>query len=112
MNIPGNLIADNFGRKRLLIISILPLPLSYLFLLISDNIYWLFASYLVRGACLGIMVPCMNAIISDITREDLRATAYGVFNLSWILSQIPAPILGGLLAELSLRLPFIVALII
>lgn len=112
MNVPGGLIADKFGRKRLLIISIIPLPLSYLFLLISDNICWPFASYLVRGACLGIMVPCMNSIISDITREDLRATAYGIFNLSWILSQIPAPILGGFLAEISLRLPFTVALII
>ncbi|MBS7654202.1 hypothetical protein KEJ43_03935 [Candidatus Bathyarchaeota archaeon] len=47
VNVPGDLIADKFGRKRLLIISILPLPLSYLFLLISENIYWLFASHAV-----------------------------------------------------------------
>ncbi|MEM1581933.1 MAG: MFS transporter [Candidatus Bathyarchaeia archaeon] len=111
-NIPGGLIADKFGRKRLLIISILPLPLSYLFLLISDNIFWVFASYLVRGISLGIMVPSINAMISDITRKDLRATAYGIFNLSWIISQIPAPVIGGFLAELSLRLPFLLALLI
>jgi len=112
VNIPGGLIADRFGRKRLLLISTLPLPLSYLFLLISNNIYWLIASYLVRGACLGIIVPSINAIIADITRKDLRATSYGIFNLSWILSQIPAPAIGGFLAELILRLPFAVALII
>jgi DHA1 family quinolone resistance protein-like MFS transporter len=112
VNVPGGLIADKFGRKRLLLISILPLPLSYLFLLISNNIYWLIASYLVRGACLGIIVPSINAMIADITRRDLRATSYGIFNLSWILSQIPAPVIGGFLAEISLKLPFMVALII
>lgn len=109
-NIPGGLIADKFGRKRLLIISLIPLPLSYLFLLIADNVFWIFASFLVRGISLGIMVPSINAIISDITRKDLRATAYGTFNLSWIISQIPAPIIGGFLAELNLRLPFSLAL--
>lgn len=112
-SLPGGLIADKFGRKRLVLLSLLFFPLSYLFLLISSNVSWLFASYLIAGICFGILAPAINALMADMTQKASRATTYGIFNLSWILSQIPAPIIGGFLAESAgLKVPFMAALMI
>jgi MFS family permease len=113
VNLPGGLIADKFGRRRLVLFSILLFPLSYLLLLVSNNVSWLFASYLIAGICFGILPPVANAFIADITQKASRATAYGIFNLSWILGQTLAPIIGGFLAESAgLKVPFMAALLI
>jgi MFS family permease len=55
----------------------------------------------------------MNAFVADITKKASRATAYGIFNLSWILGQTLAPVIGGFLAESAgLKVPFTAALVI
>jgi MFS family permease len=113
VNLPAGLIADKFGRKRLVLFSILLFPLSYLLLLISSNVSLIFASFMIAGICLGILGPVMNAFVADITKKASRATAYGIFNLSWILGQTLAPVIGGFLAESAgLKVPFTAALVI
>jgi len=113
VNLPAGLIADKFGRKRLVLFSTLLFPLSYLLLLISSNVSLIFASFMVTGICLGILGPVMNAFVADITKKASRATAYGIFNLSWILGQTLAPVIGGFLAESAgLKVPFTAALVI
>jgi len=65
------------------------------------------------GICFGILPPVVNAFIADITQKASRATAYGIFNLSWILGQTLAPIIGGFLAESAgLKASFVAALVI
>jgi MFS family permease len=113
VNLPAGLIADKFGRRRLILFSVFLFPLSYTLLLVLNNVSWLFASYIIVGICFGILPPIVNAFIADITQKASRATAYGLFNLSWILGQTLAPIIGGFLAESAgLKASFVAALVI
>jgi len=113
MNLPAGLIADKFGRRRLVLFSVFLFPLSYILLLVSNNVSWIFASYIIVGICFGILPPIVNAFIADITQKASRATAYGIFNLSWILGQTLAPMIGGFLAESAgLKASYVAALVL
>lgn len=110
VNLPGGFLADKFGRKKLILISLFLFPVSYLCFIVSNNVYWLFAGNFVAGICFGLISPAINALVADVVPEASRATLYGVFNLSWIISQIPAPLIGGFLAELrGIKFPFMIA---
>jgi len=50
-----------------------------------------------------------TAYITDISPEDKRAGRFGVFNAMFGVGFIIGPVLGGLLGDYWLRLPFIVA---
>ncbi|HDD66443.1 MAG TPA: MFS transporter [Nitrososphaeria archaeon] len=111
-NVPGGILADKLGRKILITFSLLILPFSFLLYYLSDNCYYLIAGELVGGIAIGLLVPAVSALVADITSAAALSTAYGIFNLSWILSQIPSPILGGFLSNVvGLKFPFLVALI-
>lgn len=111
-SVPGGILADKLDRKTLITASLLVLPLSFLLYYLSDNCYYLIAGELIGGIAMGLLVPAVSAMVADIVPHATLSTAYGVFNLSWTLSQIPSPILGGLLSNaVNLRFPFLIALI-
>ncbi len=111
-SVPGGILADKLGRKALITSSLLILPFSFLLYYVSDNCYYLIAGALVSGVATGLLVPAVSALVADITSAATLSTAYGFFNLSWILGQIPSPILGGLLSDsVGLKFPFLVALV-
>ncbi|RLG03724.1 MAG: hypothetical protein DRN54_02395 [Thaumarchaeota archaeon] len=111
-NIPGGILTDKLGRKTLIVASFLVLPFSFLLYYLSSNCYYLIAGELIGGIALGLLVPAVSALVADIIPRATLSTTYGVFNLSWILSQIPSPILGGFLSDVvGLKFPFLIALI-
>ena len=111
-NVPGGVLADKLGRKTLIIASFLVLPFSFLLYYLSESCYYLMAGELIGGISMGLLVPAVSALVADIVPRATLSTAYGVFNLSWTLSQIPSPILGGLLSDaIDLKFPFLIALI-
>ena len=112
-NIPGGVLADKIGRKELITASFLILPLSFLLYYLSDNYYYLIIGELISGIAMGFSVPAFSALIADIVPQASMSMAYGVFNLSWTLSQIPSPIIGGLLSDaFGMKFPFLIALAI
>ncbi|MCD6312533.1 MAG: MFS transporter, partial [Thaumarchaeota archaeon] len=111
-NVPGGVLADKLGRKTLIIASFLVLPFSFLLYYLSESCYYLMAGELISGISMGLLAPAVSALVADIVPRATLSTAYGVFNLSWTLSQIPSPILGGLLSNaIDLKFPFLIALI-
>jgi len=112
-NIPGGVLADRLGKRKLIAISFLILPFSFLLYYFSDNCYYLIAGQLISGIALGLSIPAISAIVADIVPRATLSTAYGIFNLSWTLGQIPSPMLGGFLSEvMGLRMPFLAALLV
>ncbi len=111
-NVPGGILADKLGRKTLIVASFLVLPFSFFLYYLSSNCYYLIVGELIGGIAMGLLVPAVSALVADIIPRATLSTAYGVFNLSWTLSQIPSPILGGFLSDaVDLKFPFLIALI-
>jgi len=58
----------------------------------------------------GFSAPAISALVADFSAQSSRGMAYGVFGLSGIVSRVPAPILGGVIAQfVDLRTPFVIA---
>ncbi|WP_221774643.1 MFS transporter [Pelagicoccus albus] len=97
----GGYMADAFGRRNALVISLL----STAFLLLA--LYWAddYVTLLVVGFCYGFSVstffPPANALLSDLVEEDKRATAFALFRLAINLGFALGPTLAGILYAIS-----------
>ncbi len=113
VNIPGAILGDRMDRSKIVLASLPLLPASFLLLFLADQCWWILGSFVLIGVFLGLSMPSLNAMVADTVPINIRATAFAIFNLSWIISQTIAPALGGFLSDnVFLRFPFIIALLL
>ncbi|SKA03148.1 TCR/Tet family MFS transporter [Sediminibacterium ginsengisoli] len=103
----GNL-SDRYGRRPVLLFSLLGFGIDYLFLSFAPSIAWLFVGRIIAGIT-GASFTTASAYIADISTEKNRAQNFGMIGAAFGLGFILGPLLGGLLGELGPRIPFIVA---
>jgi MFS family permease len=107
----GGLLADTIGRRTVIFVSFVVLAAGVGLFAVSPSMYWLFLSSFVEMFAVGFSGPAISALVADYSSQHSRGTAYGVFNLSWVTAQVPAPLLGGVTAQVfNLRTPFYVAI--
>ncbi len=99
-------LSDHWGRRPVLLASMAALTVDYLLMSVAPVIGWLFLGRLIAGIA-GATYPTANAVISDVHAPDERARFYGMVGAAWGVGFILGPALGGLLAGLSLRAPFL-----
>ncbi|MEM2654911.1 MAG: MFS transporter, partial [Candidatus Bathyarchaeia archaeon] len=110
-NILGALLGDKVDRSLVVLLALLFFPASFALLLFARDHIWIIGSYILFGIFYGILAPPLNAMVASSIPGGSRGTLFGIFNLSWIVSQIPAPIIGGLLSKtIFLRFPLILSL--
>jgi DHA1 family tetracycline resistance protein-like MFS transporter len=103
----GNL-SDRFGRRPVLILSLLALGLDYLLTGLAPTIAWLFVARIMSGAA-GASYSTVNAYIADVSPPEKRAANFGLTGAAFGLGFIVGPAIGGTLGEYGSRLPFFVA---
>ena len=103
----GNL-SDRFGRRPVLIASILMLGFDYFITGVAPTIFWLFVSRFLSGIA-GASYSTAYAYIADISPPEKRAANFGITGAAFSLGFILGPVLGGLLGQSDPRLPFFVA---
>jgi DHA1 family tetracycline resistance protein-like MFS transporter len=104
----GNL-SDRFGRRPVLILSLVMLAFDYVLTGLSPNIVWLFIGRTLSGMA-GAAYTTANAYIADVSPPEKRAANFGIVGAAFGLGFILGPALGGLLGEyFGLRVPFFVA---
>lgn len=98
VQLPGGVISDRLGRKRVIMVS-------SVFGVLSPLIYWYSSHWtmLILGAVLAsstaLATPAMNALIADSLSEKNRATGFGAYTMSWYLAIVVSIPLGGYLLE-------------
>ena len=65
-------LSDRYGRRPVLLISLLGLGIDYLFVAFAPTILWLFAGRIVAGIC-GASFTTASAYIADISTPEKRA---------------------------------------
>lgn len=103
----GNL-SDRFGRRPVLLVSLLVLGIDYLIMWWAPVFAWLLLGRLIAGAAASTFSTC-NAYIADISEPDKRAQNFGLIGAAFGMGFVIGPVLGGFLGEYGARAPFLAA---
>lgn len=103
----GNL-SDRFGRRPVMIGSMLAFGLDYLLMAAAPTLAWLFLGRALAGIAGAIYAPA-SALLADVTPPEQRARVFGWMGGAFGLGFIIGPALGGLLSGLGPRAPFVAA---
>nr|WP_294947660.1 TCR/Tet family MFS transporter [uncultured Mucilaginibacter sp.] len=103
----GNL-SDKYGRRPILLGSLLGFAIDYLFLAFAPTIWWLFVGRIIAGIT-GASFTTASAYIADVSPPEKRAQNFGIIGAAFGLGFIIGPVLGGLLGQYSTKLPFLTA---
>ena len=101
-------LSDRFGRRPLLLWSLLGLGAHFLLLALSSSLPLMLAARVVGGTS-GASFAVANAYASDVTPPERRARGFGLVGAAFGLGFIFGPMIGGLLGGIDLRLPFYAA---
>lgn len=101
-------LSDRLGRRPVLLISLFGAAISYVLMASASRLWMLLAGRAIAGLTSANMAVA-TAYITDISPEDERAGRFGIFNAMFGIGFIIGPVLGGLLGDCWLRLPFIAA---
>ncbi len=105
--IVGNL-SDQYGRRPVLLLSLLGFGIDYIFLWLAPTIGWLFLGRIIAGM-FGASFTTATAYIADISTDENKTKNFGMIGAAFGLGFIIGPVLGGLLSEFGPRIPFIAA---
>ena len=103
----GNL-SDKYGRRPVLLFSLLGFGIDYLFLAFAPTVAWFFVGRVIAGIT-GASFTTASAYIADISDAENRAKNFGMIGAAFGLGFVIGPSLGGLLGHLGLRVPFYAA---
>jgi multidrug resistance protein len=99
-------LSDRFGRKPLLIISLAGTVIANLVVGTAGNSLVLFAARFLDGIT-GGNISVAQAIITDITKPQERARAFGLFGASLGIGFVVGPLISYFTTQLSLGAPFL-----
>jgi DHA1 family tetracycline resistance protein-like MFS transporter len=96
--------SDRWGRRPILIFSLLGTVVSFVMLALAQSLALLFAARIVDGLS-GGNITTARAYIGDIATEENRARYFGMLGAAFGLGFIIGPALGGLFARISYTAP-------
>ena len=108
---PAGWLADRWGRKPMMILSLLAqaaLSLAYIF--ITDPVLFV-ALRFVEGMAAAAFLPSARALITDAIPAGKRGEAFGIFGAFFNAGFLFGPALGGLLAGTGYASAFIGAVL-
>jgi len=96
--------SDKWGRRPILIFSLIGTVISFVMLAVAQSLAMLFAARIVDGLS-GGNITTARAYIGDIATEENRAKSFGILGAAFGLGFIIGPALGGLFAHISYTAP-------
>jgi DHA1 family tetracycline resistance protein-like MFS transporter len=103
----GNL-SDRYGRRPVLLFSLLGFGFDYLFQGFAPTLGWLFVGRVIAGMT-GASFTTATAYIADVSVPEKRAQNFGLVGAAFGLGFIVGPALGGQLSTFGTRVPFFAA---
>jgi MFS family permease len=97
---PAGYLSDRIGRRSLIALSLLFLIAADLALATAQTLPMLFVGIVLWGLHMGFSQGILSTLIADSAPQNLKGTAFGVFNLATGLTVILGNVAAGLLWEI------------
>ncbi|HWF38376.1 MAG TPA: DHA2 family efflux MFS transporter permease subunit [Candidatus Acidoferrales bacterium] len=92
-------LSNFFGRKRMLIISVVGFTLGSFFCGLAPTLPFLIVFRVIQGACGGGLQPISQAILLETFPPEERGKAMGFWGLGIVVAPMLGPVLGGYLTD-------------
>jgi MFS family permease len=94
---PTGKLSDRLDRYTVLIIGVIFLIAADIFLGLADNLWLLALGVGLWGLHMGFTQGLLAAMVTDTAPEQLRGTAYGVYNVVCGISLLTASVIAGMI---------------
>jgi len=101
-------LADRFGRKPLMALALVVAAIVSLLIPIFGSLVVLAILWTAEAVCFAASDPASQALVADVTGNNQRGRAYGLFALAGGLGAVIGPVAGGWLYDsVSQSAPFV-----
>jgi DHA1 family tetracycline resistance protein-like MFS transporter len=101
-------LSDKYGRRPVLLISIIGTGMGFLILGFATTLWMLFVGRILDGIT-GGNISTAQAYIADITTKENRAKGMGLIGAAFGLGFVFGPAIGGILSRWGVEVPFLFA---
>lgn len=98
-------LSDKWGRKPVLVISLIGTCASFFLFATAQSVIMLFAARILDGLT-GGNISVAQAMISDTSTNEDRAKKFGILSSAFGFGFVIGPALGGLLSKYGMQVPF------
>lgn len=101
-------LSDKYGRRSILLLSLLGAGLDYIMMAYATNLTILFLGRMIAGLS-GASFTVATSYMADISDDSNRSANFGMIGAGFGLGFIVGPALGGLVGHFSPQAPFLLA---
>jgi len=101
-------LSDKYGRRPILLASLLGTALGFLILGFATTLWMLFVGRIIDGIS-GGNISTAQAYIADVTTKEDRAKGMGLIGAAFGLGFVFGPAIGGVLSRWGIHVPFLFA---
>jgi len=101
-------LSDKYGRRPVLLTSLLGTALGFLILGFATTLWMLFLGRIIDGIS-GGNISTAQAYIADVTTKEDRAKGMGLIGAAFGLGFVFGPAIGGILSRWGINVPFLFA---
>jgi multidrug resistance protein len=98
-------LSDRFGRKPILVFSLVGTAVSFVIFGLANSVFVLFAARILDGLT-GGNISVAQAMVSDISSPEERAKNFGILGSAFGFGFVIGPAVGGVLSRFGMQVPF------
>ena len=105
---PGGALTDRFGRKGIIIFSLITTSFSTLLMGFVNEFQFFLTVAFISGIFTDVGGPAYEAVFMDMLPEEKRASGFGIRRVAFNLAVVIGPAIGGFIAARSYLALFII----
>ena len=102
------MLSDRYGRRPVLLLGFAGMATSFFVTAAATSLWMLVAVRLFSGA-MQSNISIANSYVADISNAEDRARRFGQLGAMFGIGFILGPVIGGVLGDIDVRLPFLAA---